>query len=101
MIRLAHEALIRSWPRFNQWLMEAKDFLQARARLDQSLKHWQEKDRPKDLLLAQGMALEEAKALHIKWPDELTTEQTDYILRLLISHQNEAHQAMIRLAHEP
>ncbi len=79
VIRLTHEALIRSWPRLNQWLMDARDFLQARIRLNQSLRHWMEKGCPKDFLLSEGMALEEAKSLQIKWQDELTVEQINYI----------------------
>ncbi|WP_024335512.1 nSTAND1 domain-containing NTPase [Desulfotignum balticum] len=81
VIRLAHEALIRCWPRLNQWLMDAREFLQARTRLDQALKHWLEKDRPKDLLLPEGIAIEEAMVLQIKWSNELTAEQMDYIER--------------------
>ena len=88
VIRLSHEALIRSWPRLNQWLVDARDFIEARARLDQSLKHWIEKGCSDDLLLAEGINLEEAKNLQIKWPDELTAEQLDYIRQSVQFHEN-------------
>lgn len=79
VIRLSHEALIRSWPRLNQWLVDARELIQIRSRVDQSLTHWLEKARSDDLLLYEGMALEEAKALQKKWPEELTDNQLEYI----------------------
>ncbi len=36
--RIAHEALLNSWPRFHQWLLDAKQFLETRKKLEVTLK---------------------------------------------------------------
>ena len=38
VVRIAHEALLRSWPRFGEWLNDARQFLETRQKLEVTLK---------------------------------------------------------------
>ncbi|MFH1137461.1 MAG: SUMF1/EgtB/PvdO family nonheme iron enzyme, partial [Pseudomonadota bacterium] len=94
IIRLAHEALIQSWPRLNAWLEEAREFLQSRARLESALRRWNEenerddpKKKPDDVLLPEGKPLADAQALEKSRRDELTPEQIDFIARSAMLHE--------------
>jgi len=60
VVSIAHEALLRHWPRVRTWLDENRDLLRARARLAVSAERWEQEGRRPDLLLASGRPLEEA-----------------------------------------
>ncbi|MGD9599677.1 MAG: tetratricopeptide repeat protein [Steroidobacteraceae bacterium] len=57
---IAHEALIRHWPRVRDWLEANRDLLRAHSRLAVSAERWDGEGRRPDLLLASGRPLEEA-----------------------------------------
>ncbi len=63
VVSIAHEALLRSWPRLRDWLEENRELLRVRERLTASAGLWLEKGRRRDLLLAEGKPLEEALPL--------------------------------------
>lgn len=63
VVSIAHEALLRHWPRVRHWLEENHDLLRARARLAAGAERWAQESYRADLLLAPGRALEEAKAV--------------------------------------
>ena len=48
---IAHEALIRSWPRLRGWINEDRDALRAQQRLSHAADEWQRAGRDDDLLL--------------------------------------------------
>jgi transcriptional regulator with XRE-family HTH domain/tetratricopeptide (TPR) repeat protein len=58
-VELAHEAVIRRWPRFWQWLQEDGDLLAWRERLQIILERWQNSGR-EDGFLLRGPHLNEA-----------------------------------------
>jgi hypothetical protein len=58
-VELAHEAVIRRWPRFRQWLREDGDLLAWRERLRIILEQWQNSGRDEGFLL-RGPLLDEA-----------------------------------------
>ncbi len=88
VVRLAHEAIIRSWPRLQQWLEDARDFLQARARLESVFNRWEEEQekeveskKANDYLLPEGKPLAEAQDLLTHWHKELRPELQKFIAR--------------------
>lgn len=60
---LAHEALLRRWPRASEWISAHKDSLTIKSRLQQLTERWLKEDRSSAYLLPQGKPLEEAISL--------------------------------------
>jgi DNA-binding winged helix-turn-helix (wHTH) protein/tetratricopeptide (TPR) repeat protein len=60
---IAHEAMLRQWPRVAAWISEHRQALHTRTRLEGSARRWVEESRPADLLLPRGKLLEEAREL--------------------------------------
>ena len=71
MVELAHEALIRTWPRLREWIGANREKLRARAAVLQAKTEWEKQGRREDLLLPAGFQLERARAL-LAEPGELT-----------------------------
>lgn len=59
-VGVAHEALLRQWPRVRDWIYDNRRQLQARARLHRAAARWDEVGRRNDHLLAPGLPLQEA-----------------------------------------
>lgn len=64
-VEIAHEALLRSWPRLRGWIDESRDALRQRQRLEAATAEWNDTDRDIDLLL-RGTPLANA----IEWVDD-------------------------------
>jgi len=62
-VAVAHEALLRSWPRVRSWLEENRELLRVHGRVSAAATRWEELGRPADLLLGEGKPLEEALPL--------------------------------------
>ncbi|WP_161967763.1 WD40 repeat domain-containing protein [Fimbriiglobus ruber] len=60
---LAHETLLRSWPRIATWITTNRDHLRLRARVEQSQQRWLQAGRHDSLLLTTGLPLEEGRQL--------------------------------------
>jgi DNA-binding winged helix-turn-helix (wHTH) protein/tetratricopeptide (TPR) repeat protein len=60
---LAHEALLRRWPRASEWISVHKDSLTIKSRLQQLSERWLKEDKSSAYLLPQGKPLEEALSL--------------------------------------
>jgi DNA-binding winged helix-turn-helix (wHTH) protein len=60
---LAHEALLRRWPRASEWISLHKDSLTIKSRLQQLTERWLKEDKSTAYLLPQGKPLEEALSL--------------------------------------
>ena len=60
---LAHEALLRRWPRASQWISEHQDSLAIKSRLQQLSQHWLSEGKSSAYLLADGKPLQEALSL--------------------------------------
>jgi WD40 repeat protein len=61
-IEVAHEALVRNWPRLVDWLDDERQRLRARRRLTDDARRWQAAGRDASLVL-RGRALEDAELL--------------------------------------
>ena len=77
-VEVAHEALIRRWPRFNQWLEDDREMLIWRQRLGNSIRQWQHADRDSTFVL-RGTSLEEAKLWQSSRRRELTNLESEFI----------------------
>ena len=75
-VEIAHEALIRQWPRLRQWLEEDRDDLRILRHLHRAAREWNEADRPESELY-RGGRLEGAQDLQSRQaghPGELESE---------------------------
>ena len=72
--RVAHEALLRQWPRAREWIHDNRRLLQAKSRMQRAATRWMEEGRSTDHLLNPGRPLQEARevARHVEdlSPDE-------------------------------
>ncbi|MGC0332845.1 WD40 repeat protein [Streptomyces sp. SAI-170] len=80
LVDLAHEELVRAWPRLRTWLEASRDFRAWQERLLQSLAHWQETGRETGALLRGTMlatSLEQLASLEHR--DDITQAERDFI----------------------
>ena len=82
-LEVAHEALIRDWPQFQQWLNEDRDFLLWRERLRSAREEWQRSGDPDALL--DGQRLLDAKRW-LKLKQEVLSREEQTFIRRSISH---------------
>lgn len=75
VVSIAHEALLRHWPRVREWLEANRDLLRAHGRLAVSAERWEQEGRRPDLLLASGRPLEEALSVAQAGVDTTTLER--------------------------
>ncbi|MEW5859394.1 MAG: CHAT domain-containing protein, partial [Cyanobacteriota bacterium] len=62
-VEVAHEALIRYWPRLQQWLEENRTSLQLREAIRQAALDWDENQRKEEYLEHRGGRLDDAEVL--------------------------------------
>ena len=60
---VAHEALLRRWPRAQAWIARHRHALQVRTRIGQQAAIWAAQGRPRDLLLPKGSQVNQAREL--------------------------------------
>jgi energy-coupling factor transporter ATP-binding protein EcfA2 len=72
-VEVAHEALIRTWPRLRQWIDANREKLRSRAAILQAKMEWEQQGQREDLLLPAGFQLERARAL-LADPGDITTD---------------------------
>ena len=80
-VEVAHEALLRKWPRLRAWLDEAREFLSGRQQLERDLHDWRqaaEADKPGALLV--GIKLNRARVWLHERPHQLSAEERAFIL---------------------
>lgn len=75
VVSIAHEALLRHWPRVRDWLEANRETLRAHGRLSVSAERWQQEGRRSDLLLASGRPLDEAITVTEAGVDVTPTER--------------------------
>ncbi len=79
-VEVAHEALFRVWPLLVGWLVEEKEFLIGRNRLEKALADWQaldEAERAKGLI--SGILLDRAGLWLTEHPGRFSAEETAFI----------------------
>src|SRR5499427_3935212 len=72
-VEVAHEALIRTWPRLREWIDSNREKLRSRAAILQAKADWEQHDRRDDLLLPAGFQLGRARAL-LAEPGDLSVD---------------------------
>jgi tetratricopeptide (TPR) repeat protein len=79
VVTLAHEALLKHWPRLQHWIEENRDFLRIRGRVAAAANRWREESREPAYLLSEGKPLAEAEHLLAQHRGELAPETIEYI----------------------
>ena len=80
-VEVAHEALIRTWPRLRGWIDANREKLRARAAVLQAKADWEQNDRRDDMLLPAGLQLERARSL-LADPGDITTDDIKEFISL-------------------
>lgn len=60
---MAHEAILRRWPRVTAWIEQHRQTLQLRTRTSAQAARWHANGKPRDLLLPAGMQVNQARGL--------------------------------------
>lgn len=77
-VDVAHEALIRAWPRLRGWLDEDREGLLVHNRLTETTQEWERLGRDHDALY-RGARLTEAQALAARHPDLLNEPERAFL----------------------
>jgi len=76
MVEVAHEALLRKWPRLRTWLDDAREFLTGKQQLQQDLHDWEKAtDEDKADALLSGLKLNRAHGWFMERPHQLSTQE--------------------------
>jgi serine/threonine protein kinase/tetratricopeptide (TPR) repeat protein len=86
-VSVAHEALLREWQRVREWLIENREFLRMRDRLDASLKLWLSRGSKADDLLRPGLALAEGEKLASDFASSLSAQQASFVRASVIERE--------------
>jgi WD40 repeat protein/DNA-binding SARP family transcriptional activator len=92
-VELAHEALLREWPRLREWVQESQDVRRIQRSLSTEAHKWVEHGRDEDVLL-RGVLLAEAEAMID--PDTLDVAVEREFLLASIAHQERRRAARWR-----
>ncbi|ELX09331.1 hypothetical protein Jab_2c13970 [Janthinobacterium sp. HH01] len=76
---IAHEAILRRWPRMSEWIASHRDALRARSRLGQQTARWSAEGKPPDLLIPRGKPLDEARQLQADGLWSLTALEAELV----------------------
>jgi WD40 repeat protein/uncharacterized caspase-like protein len=77
-IEVAHEILIRHWSTLRWWLEENRSRLRSQRQIQQAAQQWQQSGQQSDFLL-QGVRLDAAEELYVKYTDELSQDVQQFI----------------------
>ncbi|GJI92475.1 nSTAND1 domain-containing NTPase [Duganella hordei] len=84
---LAHEALLRRWPRVVAWIEEHRQTLQVRSRISAQAKRWQDSGRARDMLLPSGTQTNQARQLLKTRGFSFTSQEDTFIAASLQSER--------------
>ncbi len=76
---VAHEALLRRWPRVAEWIERHRHALQVRTRISKEAERWITAGRPRDLLLPRGSQVNQARGLLDMEGFSLSAQEQDYV----------------------
>jgi TPR repeat protein/energy-coupling factor transporter ATP-binding protein EcfA2 len=88
-VEVAHEALIRTWPRLRKWIDVNREKLRARAAVLQSKADWEQSGKRDDMLLPTGLQLERARTL-LADPGDITTDDIKEFISLSSAREQTA-----------
>ncbi len=86
-VRVAHEALLRQWPRARDWTQDNRRLLQAKTRMRRAAARWEEEGRSTDQLLNPGRPLQEALEAAQQLPDDLDAGERAFLQASTRLHQ--------------
>ena len=92
-VEVAHEALIRTWPRLRRWIDANREKLRARAAVLQAKADWEQNGRRDDMLLPAGLQLERARTL-LADPGDITIDD----IKEFISRSSAREEAALKQA---
>jgi TPR repeat protein/energy-coupling factor transporter ATP-binding protein EcfA2 len=92
-VEVAHEALIRTWPRLRTWIDANREKLRARAAILQAKADWEQNGRRDDMLLAAGLQLERARNLLVDSGDIPIDDIGEFISRSSAREESTRKQA--------
>lgn len=101
---VAHEALLRHWPRAARWLDDSREFLIWKGQFEPECRDWEqaaESDRERALLT--GLRLDAAIRWQRKRPNDLTVAESAFIAdsqRATTARRQREQQAALRLARQ-
>lgn len=84
---VAHEALLRQWPRAREWIEDNRRLLLAHARLERAAARWSELGNRDDLLLNSGQPLGEALEVQEKFGARMDTVSVQLLARSRRQHR--------------
>lgn len=76
---VAHEALLRQWPRAQEWVSDNRHLLHARERLQRAAQRWAAEGRRSDHLLNPGRPLHEARDAAQRLPADLGEDDRAFL----------------------
>ncbi|MEZ5940613.1 MAG: AAA family ATPase [Planctomycetaceae bacterium] len=79
VVGVAHEALLRVWPRVTTWIERNREFLRLRAAVEHAQARWKSQEEDRSLLLSAGLSLEEGRRLLTLSSQPLRPEIVSYI----------------------
>ena len=91
-VEVAHEALIRTWPRLRGWIDANREKLRARAAVLQAKADWEQNGRRDDMLLPAGLQLERARSL-LADPGDITTDDIKEFISLSSAREEDCTEA--------
>ena len=83
IVQVAHSALLRNWPRVQEWLSAEQEYVRMRDRVDGCLKLWLRKGRQTHDLLTPGLNLADGETLLNHFHSSLSAAQIEYIQKSL------------------
>jgi tetratricopeptide (TPR) repeat protein len=95
-VRLAHDAVLASWPRAAAAAQASRDFYRVRAEVEDAQRRWEQYRRPKDRLIQAGVPLAEAEKLVADFGRELPAPLTAYVTAS--RHQARKRQRLVAAA---
>jgi len=101
VVEIAHDALLHSWPRFQQWLADSRNSMIAQDRLRERADAWREFDEDSGSLL-RGKELAYFEKWSCRETDEVNPALRDYLDRSLENRRIEAgeHKVLMELLPE-
>jgi WD40 repeat protein len=79
IINLVHESLLRNWPRVQMFIANEREFLVARAQLEQAAVFWMSESEPENLLLREGTVLQRAIQIRANYDTDLDNTTIRFI----------------------
>lgn len=92
-VAIAHESLLRQWPRAREWIDDNRRLLQVHERLQSAARLWHAEGRRRDLLLGDGRPLDDAREAVRRLPRPLDTDTRAF---LEASRRRRRHQRRLR-----